>query len=429
MLRKVLGTALANVVIAGIGVLSGIFAARWLGPEGRGALAAVQALPLVVAGLSTLGMPEAIAYRLASDERGRGTAFGSALTMSVLAGAILGCATFFALPWYLPSGKAYEIGLAQRYLWIIPLSGLLNTFMGSLRGMNRLQAWNAIRVLPGVMWLLALVASSWLRLDVKTLLTLQLTGLAAIGLLVMPPICLRGVGAWRVETEESRKLLRFGVPVTLAVAPQLVGMRFDQLILARVSDVREIGLYAVVVTFGGLVSIGTTAIGLVVMPEIARCHDRDRRRRTIRTAMTLSLLGAGGGTVFLLTVGRAMIPAVFGSSYGAAYDAAWPAILGCGVLALNGVSGEVLRGLGQPKLVLQTEIGTLIAVAAAVSLLPNGPMGVGTGMAIGQSVGLLLYFSAIRRAEGAGVRECLVVRAEDLRGLRDRFIRPRNDRP
>lgn len=420
MFQKVAGTALANVVIAGTGLTSGVLAARWLGPEGRGVLAAVQALPLVVAGLSTLGMPEAIAYRLASGEDRRGAAFGSAIALSLLSGALLGAATYFVVPWFLPVGKQREIGLAHLYLWIIPLSGLLNTSMGSLRGLNRLQAWNVIRVMPGAMWLLALVATSRLRLGVGALLTFQLLGLAAIGLLVMLPICLREVRTPIANAEESRALLRFGVPITLAVAPQIFGMRFDQLILARVSDAREIGLYAVVVTFGGLVSIATSAIGLVVMPELARCRESQRKRRTIRLTLALAVLTAGIGTACLLMVGQRLIPMIFGSGYVSAYGAAWPAIVGCGVLAVNGVSGEVLRGLGRPKSVLRTEVGTLIAVVAAIALLPTGPMGVGTGMAIGQSVGLLLYFSAVCKAEGAGWRECLLVRAEDLRSLRFR---------
>lgn len=55
-------TVAANVTLAALGMVSGILAARLLGPHGRGQLAAIQTWPSSIATLAMLGMPEAVVY-------------------------------------------------------------------------------------------------------------------------------------------------------------------------------------------------------------------------------------------------------------------------------------------------------------------------------------------------------------------------------
>jgi O-antigen/teichoic acid export membrane protein len=72
-------TATVNLVLAVLGMMSGVLAARLLGPHGRGELAAIQTWPGVIGTLAMLGMPEAIVYYSARDERGAGRYLGSAV--------------------------------------------------------------------------------------------------------------------------------------------------------------------------------------------------------------------------------------------------------------------------------------------------------------------------------------------------------------
>src|SRR2546427_9787609 len=55
-------TALTNAMLGAIGIVTGIIAARWLGPDGRGELAAIQMWPSAVASLAMIGLPEALVY-------------------------------------------------------------------------------------------------------------------------------------------------------------------------------------------------------------------------------------------------------------------------------------------------------------------------------------------------------------------------------
>ena len=55
-------TALTNLMLGALGIMTGIIAARWLGPNGRGELAAIQMWPSVVASVAMIGLPEALVY-------------------------------------------------------------------------------------------------------------------------------------------------------------------------------------------------------------------------------------------------------------------------------------------------------------------------------------------------------------------------------
>ena len=59
---KISGTIAANMTLYMLAAVTGPLAARLLGPDGRGALAAIQLWPGAIATFAMLGLPESIAY-------------------------------------------------------------------------------------------------------------------------------------------------------------------------------------------------------------------------------------------------------------------------------------------------------------------------------------------------------------------------------
>src|SRR4051794_34904218 len=55
-------TAITNGLLGALGIVTGVIAARWLGPQGRGELAAIQLWPSLFASLAMLGLPDAVIY-------------------------------------------------------------------------------------------------------------------------------------------------------------------------------------------------------------------------------------------------------------------------------------------------------------------------------------------------------------------------------
>src|SRR6185503_3716835 len=81
--RPFVSTAAGSGALAVAGLWSGMLAARLLGVEGRGELAAAQAWPLFLANLGGSGLPETVAYFVARHpSRARATlATGLALAV------------------------------------------------------------------------------------------------------------------------------------------------------------------------------------------------------------------------------------------------------------------------------------------------------------------------------------------------------------
>ena len=62
--RAFASTFAGNLAIQGLGAVSGVVAARILGPEGRGELAAVYFYPGIIALLGILSVPQAVAFEV-----------------------------------------------------------------------------------------------------------------------------------------------------------------------------------------------------------------------------------------------------------------------------------------------------------------------------------------------------------------------------
>jgi O-antigen/teichoic acid export membrane protein len=113
--RGLASSLVTSVTILGGGIVTGILAARLLGPAGRGALAAVVFWPQLAAGLSLLSLNEATAYQIGlrpSDARIiRMAALYGALALAILAAA----ATCLMLPWLLGPDRISLVPIARLY--------------------------------------------------------------------------------------------------------------------------------------------------------------------------------------------------------------------------------------------------------------------------------------------------------------------------
>src|SRR5262245_42439300 len=126
-IAQVLMTIGANASMALIGLLTGVLAARLLGPEGRGQLAAIQIWPTFIATIAMLGLPESLVFYSAKKPAEAGRYLGSAVVMSVVSSAVFGFAGYLLLPALMSKQPVAVVSAARQYLWIIPIFALVAT--------------------------------------------------------------------------------------------------------------------------------------------------------------------------------------------------------------------------------------------------------------------------------------------------------------
>src|SRR5437762_3877248 len=79
--RDLAGTAGANISIAVLSSVAGILAARLLGPEGRGELAAAIVWAGIIGVLASMGLPQALTYFTAQQPAAIGQIFVTTLAI------------------------------------------------------------------------------------------------------------------------------------------------------------------------------------------------------------------------------------------------------------------------------------------------------------------------------------------------------------
>jgi len=136
-----------------------------------------------LAGLGTIGLPDALAY-FSAKHRVRSRGYLSTATLTALVLVPVAAVVWYPLmPLLLPTQSDHVVRGAQRYLLVfLPLHVLVAMPHQVLRGIQEFRLWNALRAVPPLLWLGVLaVALALGRDDPVWLTTAYLILFAAFG--------------------------------------------------------------------------------------------------------------------------------------------------------------------------------------------------------------------------------------------------------
>src|SRR5579875_2757810 len=177
-------TAVTNIALAALGMVSGILAARFLGPYGRGELAAIQTWPSFVATLAMLGMPEALVYYSARVPSEAGRYLGSAVLVASISAVPFIVVAYLLMPLLLHAQTPTIVWAGRWYLALVPIFALVGMLSNPLRGLSDFAPWNLMRLMPHILWIGVLILAWIFRHATPTFLAAA--NLVALALLVFP---------------------------------------------------------------------------------------------------------------------------------------------------------------------------------------------------------------------------------------------------
>src|SRR5216683_2515295 len=243
-------TVAANLTIAALGMGTGIIAARLLGAQGRGELAAIQTWPSFIGALAMMGMPEAIIYHSARDSGAAGEYLGSGILLAMIASLPFMPVAYFMMPVLLHAQSPTIIRAARWYLFIVPIYATVGMLHNPLRGRNDFVPWNILRICPLLTWIVVL-ALAWIfgRTTPTFLAGANLAGLSA---LLAPSILIvrrRIPGPFFPDYRKLGSMLRYGIPCVTTKVPQVLNLRLDQMLMAAILPPQQLGLYVVAVAW------------------------------------------------------------------------------------------------------------------------------------------------------------------------------------
>lgn len=416
----------SDVVFLGLGFASGVITARWLGPGGKGAYAALISLLTVFGSISTLGLGDALVIIVGRREASMGRAMGAFLPPVFLASVLGGFGLKLIAELQL-SDRGPTLGQSVLVASLaVPTVALLKMGSAALNSKEQIVSLSLIRGLAQAIGLLAMIAF-------VIVVPLHVTGgvfaqaLASLFGAAAVFVWLRRQGLVRLAWEPAllRRALALGLVIEVAHTMLAMASRIDVLFVYSLGGRAEAGQYSVALTTAQLVAFTSIAISYATFPRLAKLASEDSLP-LIAQASRLGLATSLISGLFLLVVIPVGIPLAFGDKYAPAVSPALILLAGSALWAEQSllVRGRTARGRARLEL---AAYGLTLCVMLLLDfiLIPLwGIVGAALASVIAPAAGLafcaLSYRSEARRA-GLKVTDFVPGR-DDLKLLFD-FLR------
>lgn len=404
--RDVAEALLSGMVLQFLLLISGVIAARLLGPHDRGLLALIWAVALTVVQLGCLGMPLAVTYELARGDVSvlsmvrllrRGVLFQVAGLTAVLAVILAALAEWKGLP-----GAPAAIALT-----VLPAMVLQSYCLAAIQGAGEFRSLQFFRLLPVGIYVAGLAigaaAGESSLMFVTTVWVASYLFSAALTVLAVRRLAGSGVSAAPARTPSRRAMLRFGSAGLFGYVSPTETFKVDQLVVGLVLSVHDLGLYVAALAFCNLPRFLAQALGLVSYPAIASAPSHAARRRLLWKFVALGTAAALLVAVPLLTLARPLLNLAFGHAFVAAATTTQILLAGTVMLCVRRLLADGLRGAGAPGAGSLAEVLSWFWLIPALALLVPRYGLTGVALALASSyvaTTIILLVEAERRGLG-----------------------------
>lgn len=417
-MKDLLSSSVAFVLNALLNLATGVTAARLLGPDGRGELAAIVLWPQLISAIGVALVTDAIVHASAGKSTPNPRIFASATACALLLTVplvIVGLIVeSFVYGHYRP-----EVAVWGRiYLLFIPLT-MMATFSAAIfQGSQNFVVWNALTVsvnagyLAFILLLLAIDGTSVEAFAAALLLANTATLVLAIYLLAK-----RGWVGLRPDPALMKSFLIYGAPIAVAHLVLALGDRLDQAVISQFRGERELGLYVVALgTAGPILGLGAM-LGALVLPKIASQESPEGRARVLGQYLRLSIAIAGAATVALIILAPLLVRTLFGAAFLPAAPLMQVITLAAIPYVVRRLLGQAFKAHNETRLVARMEMAAVAVGAAALfALVPwLGVIGAAWSFVIVNLFGTIYAFVLVRKTLGFPARDLLRPTMEDWR--------------
>jgi O-antigen/teichoic acid export membrane protein len=352
-----------------LGTVSGsVIVARWLGPEGLGALAVLNTAIVLSLTIGTLGLTSANIYFIARDRKTLAPVWANAIVFALVGGTLVGAA-MVALAKFEPTlfgGVSSDLILIAALS--IPFQFILSFGLNVLLGLDRIRRLNfldamapTLALFNAILVLLILHSTLKVLVSFNSAATVVLSGFmiwSIARVVSRQPERLRFRPDGRLFKEAVRYGLRFCIPLIAAI----LIFRVDLLIVNHFRGAAEAGVYAVASQVANLLTMLPAVVGTLLFPRVASYQDPRgefaiRVTRHVSFVMLVMCAAAAAGS-FLL-------PLIYGPRFGDATIQLLILLPGILLIGIESVLVQHFTGTGLPRAI---PIFWLITLAVNVAL-------------------------------------------------------------
>lgn len=370
-------TILASIGVLAFNLVTGIFVAKLLGPEDRGLLASTQSICLLIANFTSLSIADTLARDLAARDD-RSFALTGIHVQLMFLGSMVGLFMLFILYelnlFLLPGSTPL---LAAGLFLLIPLLHLSQIGMGVLQVRQKWNAWNIIRLLPHIMFLVVLLIFTSGEASAETVARLFV--IANLAPLLMTIVLIMRIDvSWGSRVQEAFvPIARAAVALHSSRALQMSRVHLDKIIVPLIFGPKVLGYYIVASTLASPILGITTALASTLLPRITsavRDRDATSMRQILLEVLVLNLMGIGLCIIYVW-VGQWLLPIVFGEEFSPA-TAYIPFIIAfTAAYSMSKLLDTFLLALNKSRIVFFIEILPVLSIIVGLLMFQDSFFG------------------------------------------------------
>lgn len=406
---NVVATYGTNIAGSVLGLVNVLIVSRALGPTGRGEVAFVMTMAMLVSQLSNLGVQSSIVNFGGGDRRLLPVLAGTSVAISgVLSVVSLG---FVGLLVELVPAVGGHVDLMSRWIALAAVPALILGYYLYMVALAeyRFLVTNACLLLPSIASATAnvtLAAGGWL--SVRSAVLAWTSG-QWLGTLLLVWYVHRRLGSFgRPDRRLARRMVGFGIKTHAGQIGMVGNYRLDQWLLGSISGAKALGLYSVAVAWSEVLFFLPNALSTVQRPDLVRADREEASRQAsigFRAGALLTLVSA----VVLIAAAPFLCVTIFGSAFqGSIRDLRILALGAFGIAAIKQL-GVALTSQNRP--LLETA-GILFAFAVTavtdVLLIPShADLGASIASTVSYTAGGLAMAALFVRALGGRISDLL----------------------
>jgi O-antigen/teichoic acid export membrane protein len=373
-------------------VVSGVIAARILGPADRGLFALLTASVLSIAGVVCLGVPVGLALQIAKHPGSSRDAILALKKPLIVQASVATVATFIVV---VLVTRSYAI---PEYVWasLAALAAVatiaLRYSTGVLQGQHKFMVFNLARIAPAAAPALAILVLAVLALDAVTDFVIAWCGSMALIGGAFVAYTVRHSPERSGNEVDGAEMVRYGAKGFLGITPPLESLNVDQLVIGALAGPTALGFYVVGNSFTNLPRFFGESIGQVVFPRIGRARSSETSAenasgpsnqtwKLATDAIFLTAVTCLVACVALASIVGWLVPFFFGSSFDSSIQVAQVLLIASFFFSLRRILGDVLRAFDQPIHGSAAEVISWFVFAALVVPLARDHGAIGGAIA------------------------------------------------
>jgi O-antigen/teichoic acid export membrane protein len=363
-----------KVLRMGVGLLVGVWVARYLGPEQFGQINFAMAFVGLFGAIAGLGLNGIVVRDIVREPESANTTLGTAFVLEVFGSLVAITLIVGSMAWLRPEDTLTKTMVAIFGLGLVFKSTEVVKYWFESQVHSRYTVWveNGVFVIMVGVKVTMILRHAPLLAFVWT--SLAESALVAVGLLAM--YAKRGgrLSAWHPRIARAKSLLKDSWPLILSGLAVMIYMRIDQIMLGEMLGAKDVGNYAAAVKISEVWYFIPTVIASSTFPSIieVKKHSKKLYYKRLQKLFNLMVLSsvmiALPMTFFSDWVVRLLYGSNFTQAGGILSINIWAGVfVFLGVASSNWLLAENLQNIS----FYRTAIGALINIVLNYLLIPQ----------------------------------------------------------